>query len=103
MTASTLIPPPPVYVCLLSDIHATIDKETLFAEIARLLGWDADKLVAARIHAQNHVHTKLFLAPKDLAETRASVLVPALQRWVAHSSHLPPSTITFRIGVCKNE
>lgn len=99
-----------MYVCLISSIHPTVEHRALFTEIGKVLGWDGEQTQVAINHAQNHVHTKLFLAPKDLAETRAGVLAARLQHWLASAQPAPganpfldPTTNAFRIGVHKHE
>lgn len=109
MTTATSIRPPSMYVCLISSIHPMVEHRALFTEIGKVLGWDGEQTQVAINHAQNHVHTKLFLAPKDLAETRAGVLAARLQHWLASSKpagtnpFLNPTTNAFRIGVHKHE
>ena len=109
MTTATSIRPPSMYVCLISSIHPTVEHRALFTEIGKVLGWDGEQTQVAINHAQNHVHTKLFLAPKDLAETRAGVLAARLQHWLASSKpagsnpFLNPTNNAFRIGVHKHE
>lgn len=109
MTTATSTRPPSMYVCLISSIHPMVEQRALFAEIGKVLGWNSEQTQVAINHAQNHVHTKLFLAPKDLAETRAGVLAARLQHWLASSKpagpdpFLNPTTNAFRIGVHKHE
>ena len=98
-----------MYVCLISSIHPTVEQRALFTEIGKVLGWDGEQTQVAINHARNHVHTKLFLAPKDLAETRAGILAARLQHWLASTKpagtdpSLNPIINAFRIGVHKHE
>lgn len=103
MTTETKLSPPSLYVVMVSSIFHSVNQRGLFTEIGRHLKWQDGEIEAAIKHAKTHVHTKLFLAPKDLAETRASVLAVRLQSWVAKTTPLPPSITAFNIGVHKND
>ena len=93
---------PSMYVCLISNIHVELNREVLFDKIAVILRWSPAQRQEALDHARWHPHTKLFVAPKDLAETRATILAHRLQNWLA-SVPAAPSPHAFRIGVHKND
>ena len=101
MTATTVHTEPPLYICLISTIDKDVDRDGLFTEIGRILQWDAEQIRATINHSRDHVHTKLFMAPKDLAETRAGVLAARLQNWLSTSPPIPVHH-AFRIGVHRN-
>ena len=99
--SSHIIPAPRMFTVFICEIHPGIDRASLFQAIKSVLRFTEEWIDEIDVNAKT---VKLLEAPKDIAETRAHLLLQSLLRKVDHASlEGRDGENLFKIGVKAND
>ena len=99
--SSHIIPAPRMFTVFICEIHEGIDRASLFQAIKGVLRFDEKWIDEIDVNA---ISVKLLEAPKDIAETRAHLLLQTLLRRIDPASlEGRDGENLFKIGVKPND